>query len=69
MFDLLLESQKPLTAGEMAQKLDTSADGIERLMDLLVAIEILEVELVQGTGDASCLPPVFILAMENSKQI
>ncbi|XP_057200084.1 acetylserotonin O-methyltransferase 2 isoform X1 [Triplophysa rosa] len=50
VFDLLLESQKPLTAGEVAQKLGTSGDGIERLLDLLVAIEILEVELMQGTA-------------------
>lgn len=60
MFDLLLESQNPLTASEVAQKLGTSEDGIERLLDLLVAIEILEVKLVQGTGDVCCLPALFI---------
>ncbi|KAA0711188.1 Acetylserotonin O-methyltransferase [Triplophysa tibetana] len=50
VFDLLLDSQKPLTAVEVAQKLGTSEDGIERLLDLLVAIEILEVELMQGAA-------------------
>nr|XP_055027570.1 acetylserotonin O-methyltransferase 2 [Misgurnus anguillicaudatus] len=50
VFELLLESEKPLTAGEMAQKLGTSEDGLERLLDLLVAIEILNVEVVQGTA-------------------
>lgn len=65
MFDLLLDSQKPLTAGEVAQKLGTSGDGIERLLDLLVAIEILEVELIQGTGGVFCIPAVCIFATEN----
>ncbi|XP_065144307.1 acetylserotonin O-methyltransferase 2 isoform X1 [Paramisgurnus dabryanus] len=50
VFELLLESEKPLTAGEMAQKLGTSEDGLKRLLDLLVAIEILNVEDVQGTA-------------------
>lgn len=34
----------------MAQKLGTSEDGIERLLDVLVATEIVDVEVVQGTG-------------------
>lgn len=50
MFDLLLQSQKPLSAAEVAQKLSTSEDGIERLLDVLVAIEIVDVEVVQRTG-------------------
>lgn len=48
VFDLLLQSQKPLSAAELAQKLGTSQDGIERLLDLMVAIEIVDVEVVQG---------------------
>jgi len=51
LFDLLLQSQKPLNAAEVAQKLSTSEDGIERLLDVLVAIEIVDVEVVQGTGE------------------
>lgn len=51
MFDLLLQSQKPLSAAEVAQKLSTSEDGIERLLDVLVAIEIVDVEVVQRTGE------------------
>lgn len=51
MFDLLLQSQKPMSAVEVAQKLGTSEDGVERLLDVLVAIEIVDVEVVQGTGE------------------
>lgn len=50
VFDLLLQSQKPMSAVEVAQKLGTSEDGIERLLDVLVAIEIVDVEVVQGTA-------------------
>ncbi len=45
MFDLLLQSQKPMSAVEVAQKLGTSEDGIERLLDVLVATEIVDVEV------------------------
>lgn len=41
----------------MAQKLGTNEDGIERLLDVLVAIEIVDVEVVQETGE---LPNYFI---------
>lgn len=51
MFDLLLQSQKPMSAVEVTQKLGTSEDGIERLLDVLVAIEIVDVEVSQGTGE------------------
>ncbi|XP_062863368.1 acetylserotonin O-methyltransferase 2 [Trichomycterus rosablanca] len=50
VFDLLLRSQKPLSAAEVAQELAASRDGVERLLDVLVGIEILEVELRQGTA-------------------
>uniref|UniRef100_A0A8C1PM21 Acetylserotonin O-methyltransferase 2 n=1 Tax=Cyprinus carpio TaxID=7962 RepID=A0A8C1PM21_CYPCA len=50
VFDLLLQSQKPMSAVEVAQKLGTSEDGVERLLDLLVAIDIVDVEVVQGTA-------------------
>ncbi|KTF78447.1 hypothetical protein cypCar_00010696 [Cyprinus carpio] len=50
VFDLLLQSQKPMSAVEVAQKLGTSEDGVERLLDVLVAIEIVDVEVVQGTA-------------------
>ncbi|KAL2098462.1 hypothetical protein ACEWY4_004942 [Coilia grayii] len=49
VFDLLLQSQKPLAAREVGQALGTSEDGIERLLDVLVGIQILEVEHVEGT--------------------
>lgn len=51
MFDLLLKSQEPLSAQEIALELGTSADGAERLLDTLVGIEILEVEMSGGTGE------------------
>lgn len=51
MFDLLLKSQEPLSAQQIAQELDTSVDGAERLLDTLVGIEILEVETCDGTGE------------------
>lgn len=50
VFDLLLQSQNPLQAGEVAHQLGTSEDGMERLLDVLVGIEILEVEHKDGTG-------------------
>lgn len=50
MFDLLLQSQKSLSAAEIARELSTSEDGMERLLDALVGVEVLEVELTEGTG-------------------
>lgn len=50
VFDLLLQSQKSLSAAEIAQELGTSEDGMERLLDALVGIEVLEVEITQGKG-------------------
>ncbi|KAM7376372.1 hypothetical protein PAMP_006113 [Pampus punctatissimus] len=51
VFDLLLKSQEPLSAQHVARELGTSVDGIERLLDALVGIEILEVETTDGTGE------------------
>ncbi|CAB1335743.1 unnamed protein product, partial [Coregonus sp. 'balchen'] len=42
VFDLLLLSQKPLSAERVAQELGASVDGIERLLDVLVGVNILE---------------------------
>ncbi|XP_033498991.1 acetylserotonin O-methyltransferase 2 [Epinephelus lanceolatus] len=50
VFDLLLKSQEPLSAQHVAQELRTSEDGMERLLDALVGIEILEVENMDGTA-------------------
>ncbi|KAM3594570.1 uncharacterized protein V6R79_009824 [Siganus canaliculatus] len=50
VFDLLLRSQEPLSARHVAQELSTSVDGMERLLDALVGIEILEVETADGTA-------------------
>ncbi|KAI5622839.1 acetylserotonin O-methyltransferase [Silurus asotus] len=50
VFDLLMQSQKSLSAAEVAWKLGASEDGMERLLDALVGAEVLEVELNQGTG-------------------
>ncbi|XP_054470394.1 acetylserotonin O-methyltransferase 2 [Anoplopoma fimbria] len=50
VFDLLLKSQEPLSAQHVAQELSTSVDGMERLLDALVGMEILEVETTDGTA-------------------
>lgn len=50
VFDLLLKSQEPLSAQHVARELSTSVDGMERLLDALVGIEILEVETTNGTA-------------------
>uniref|UniRef100_A0A3B4XSW7 Acetylserotonin O-methyltransferase n=1 Tax=Seriola lalandi dorsalis TaxID=1841481 RepID=A0A3B4XSW7_SERLL len=50
VFDLLLKSQEPLSAQHVARELGTSVDGMERLLDALVGIEILEVETTDGTA-------------------
>uniref|UniRef100_A0A1A7ZLZ7 Acetylserotonin O-methyltransferase n=1 Tax=Nothobranchius furzeri TaxID=105023 RepID=A0A1A7ZLZ7_NOTFU len=50
VFDLLLRSQEALSAQRVAQELGTSMDGMERLLDALVGIEILEVEVTNGTA-------------------
>ncbi|XP_071238549.1 acetylserotonin O-methyltransferase 2 isoform X2 [Salvelinus alpinus] len=50
VFDLLLLSQKPLSAELVAQELGASVDGIERLLDVLVGVDILEVEQIDGTA-------------------
>lgn len=51
VFDLLLTSPEPLSAQSVAQELGASVDGMERLLDALVGIEILEVETADGTGE------------------
>lgn len=51
VFDLLLKSQEPLSAQHVARELSTSVDGMQRLLDGLVGIEILEVETTDGTGE------------------
>ncbi|XP_037550603.1 acetylserotonin O-methyltransferase 2 [Nematolebias whitei] len=50
VFDLLLRSREALSARFMAQELGTSVDGMERLLDALVGIEILEVERTDQTA-------------------
>ncbi|KAM9708441.1 acetylserotonin O-methyltransferase 2 [Menidia menidia] len=50
VFDLLLKSQEALSARHVAQELGASEDGMERLLDALVGIEILEVEKTERTA-------------------
>ncbi|KAK5613331.1 hypothetical protein CRENBAI_023848 [Crenichthys baileyi] len=50
VFELLLKSQDAMSAQHVAQELGTSVDGMERLLDALVGIEILEVERAEGTA-------------------
>lgn len=51
VFDLLLNSAEPLSSRTVARELGTSPDGMERLLDALVGIDILEVEVADGTGE------------------
>ncbi|KAM9777882.1 acetylserotonin O-methyltransferase 2 [Neosynchiropus ocellatus] len=50
VFDLLLKAQEPMTAQRIAGEVGASVDGMERLLDALVGIEILEVETKEGTA-------------------
>uniref|UniRef100_A0A8C7X3Z7 Acetylserotonin O-methyltransferase n=1 Tax=Oryzias sinensis TaxID=183150 RepID=A0A8C7X3Z7_9TELE len=50
VFDLLLNSAEPLSSRTVARELGTSPDGMERLLDALVGIDILEVEVADGTA-------------------
>ncbi|XP_054652613.1 acetylserotonin O-methyltransferase 2 [Dunckerocampus dactyliophorus] len=50
VFELLMKSPGALSAQHVAQALDANADGMERLLDALVGIEILEVETADGTA-------------------
>uniref|UniRef100_A0A8C2XJI8 Acetylserotonin O-methyltransferase n=1 Tax=Cyclopterus lumpus TaxID=8103 RepID=A0A8C2XJI8_CYCLU len=51
VFDLLLGAPGPLSARHVAHELRTSVDGMERLLDALVGMEVLEVEPAEGTGE------------------
>ncbi|NXV75441.1 ASMT methyltransferase, partial [Atlantisia rogersi] len=48
VFDLLLESGKPLPSDTIAARLGTSTTGMERLLDACVGLKLLAVELTQG---------------------
>ncbi|KAM8833675.1 acetylserotonin O-methyltransferase 2 [Synchiropus picturatus] len=50
VFDLLLRAQEPMSAPVIAQEVGASVDGMERLLDALVGVEILEVETKEGTA-------------------
>ncbi|XP_053701643.1 acetylserotonin O-methyltransferase 2 [Synchiropus splendidus] len=50
VFDLLLRAQEPMSAQVIARELGASVDGMERLLDALVGVEILEVETKEGTA-------------------
>ncbi|NXP44282.1 ASMT methyltransferase, partial [Heliornis fulica] len=47
VFDLLLESGKPLSSDAIAALLGTSTTGMERLLDACVGLKLLAVELTQ----------------------
>ncbi|KAF5895332.1 acetylserotonin O-methyltransferase-like [Clarias magur] len=66
VFDLLLQSQKSLSAAEIARDLGTSEDGMERLLDALVGIEVLEVEIMQGTAYYSSTDVANLYLAKNS---
>ncbi|XP_065436818.1 acetylserotonin O-methyltransferase-like isoform X2 [Chrysemys picta bellii] len=45
VFDLLLESEGPLSSDAIAERLGTSASGMERLLDACVGLKLLGVEM------------------------
>ncbi|XP_067401842.1 acetylserotonin O-methyltransferase isoform X2 [Emydura macquarii macquarii] len=45
VFDLLLESEGPLSSDAIAERLGTSATGMERLLDACVGLKLLGVEI------------------------
>ncbi|XP_044858141.1 acetylserotonin O-methyltransferase-like [Mauremys mutica] len=45
VFDLLLESEGPLSSDAIAEHLGTSVSGMERLLDACVGLKLLEVEM------------------------
>ncbi|XP_042314339.1 acetylserotonin O-methyltransferase-like [Sceloporus undulatus] len=50
IFDLLLESEEPLTAPTIAEHLGTSLGGMERLLGACVSLKLLKMERKDNTG-------------------
>ncbi|XP_069801325.1 acetylserotonin O-methyltransferase-like isoform X2 [Dendropsophus ebraccatus] len=50
VFDLLHEVQEPISAVAIASRLSTSVDGMERLLDACVGLELLKVDLKTSEG-------------------
>lgn len=51
VFDLLLESEGPLSSDAIAERLGTSASGMERLLDACVGLKLLGVEMKSEGGN------------------
>lgn len=51
VFDLLLESEEPLSSDVIAGRLGTSTTGMERLLDTCVGLKLLRVELNSEGGN------------------
>ncbi|XP_061898361.1 acetylserotonin O-methyltransferase 2 isoform X4 [Entelurus aequoreus] len=54
-----MRSPGAMSALQVAEALDASADGMERLLDALAGMEILQVETADGTADALVLPALY----------
>ncbi|NXO04709.1 ASMT methyltransferase, partial [Rhinopomastus cyanomelas] len=50
VFDLLLESEEPLSSDAIAARLGASTTGMERLLDACAGLELLAVERTQGAA-------------------
>ncbi|XP_069800984.1 acetylserotonin O-methyltransferase-like [Dendropsophus ebraccatus] len=50
VFDLLHEVQEPMSAATIASRLSTSVDGMERLLNACVGLELLKVDLKNNEG-------------------
>lgn len=51
VFDLLLESGKPLSSDAIAAHLGANTIGMERLLDACVGLKLLTVEMTQEGGN------------------
>ncbi|XP_039599489.1 acetylserotonin O-methyltransferase [Polypterus senegalus] len=48
VFDLLSQSKQPMRAAEIAHRLKTNVDGMERLLAACVGLELLHAEMIEG---------------------
>lgn len=51
VFDLLLESGKPLSSDAIAARLGANTMGMKRLLDACVGLKLLAVEMTQEGGN------------------
>lgn len=55
VFDLLQESEEKLSSKAIAERLESSLQGMERLLDACVGLKLLEVEVSKKGGNRARL--------------